>query len=148
MKEIDVAFEIMTLAHMVHRTHNNMIPTEYRSKVTGTNMHIIHYLHVNEEKDVFQRDLECYFQVRPSTISANLRLMEKNGLVMRENVAHDARLKKIVLSKESLILIENTKNIRKEIKEKFTNAITPEEAKTLYELIHKLRNTLDDTLLD
>ena len=148
MNDMDVTFELMTIAHMIHRTHDNMIPAEHRQKVTGTHMRMIHFLYTNKDREIFQKDLEDFFQVRPSTISSNLRLMEKNGLIVRESVQQDARLKKIVLCEESSHLFESTQVIRSEIKAKFTKVLTPEEIKTLYTLLYKIRKEFDCPLLD
>ena len=148
MENKDIVFEMMTLAHMLHRTHDNMIAPQYRAKVTGNNMRLIHYIYRNSDKDIFQRDLEDFFKVRPSTVSANLRLMEKNGLIVRESVEKDGRLKKITLNPEALSMVESTQHIRDEIKEKFTSALTEEERDTLYHLLCKVKLVFDDPITE
>lgn len=47
---------------------------------------VIVYLAHNSDRDVFQRDLEERFNVRRSTVSNILSLMEKKGLIKRESV--------------------------------------------------------------
>ena len=63
---------------------------------------VIGYLSEHEGKDVFQRDLEEEFSVRRSTATGILQLMEKNELITREPVSHDARLKKLVLTPKAI----------------------------------------------
>ncbi len=60
---------------------------------------IIHRLSRSDgTADVFQRDIEQEFRLRRSTATGILQLMERHGLVRREPVAHDARLKRLVLT--------------------------------------------------
>lgn len=66
--------------------------------VTGVHGYIVEYLKSRDGEDVFQRDVEKRFSMRRSTASSILALMEKNGLIERQPVSYDARLKKIVLT--------------------------------------------------
>ena len=50
---------------------------------------------IEEEGDVFQKDIEEMFSLRRSTVSGVLSAMEGSGLIVRERVEYDARLRKI-----------------------------------------------------
>ena len=52
-------------------------------------------------RELYQKDIEEEFHVRKSTATGMLQLMEKNGLIIRESVAKDARLKRIVPTKKA-----------------------------------------------
>lgn len=54
----------------------------------------------NDGKDVFQKNLEISFDIRPSSVSSILSLMEEKKLIKRVSVKNDARLRKIILTKE------------------------------------------------
>ena len=47
-------------------------------------------------RDLYQKDIEEEFQIRKSTVTGILKLMEKHGYIYRESVKKDARLKRIV----------------------------------------------------
>ncbi|MCB6992970.1 MarR family transcriptional regulator [bacterium 210820-DFI.6.37] len=51
-----------------------------------------------KDQDIFQKDLEAALDVRRSTISNILGLLEKKDYVRRESVRSDARLKKLALT--------------------------------------------------
>ena len=51
--------------------------------------------------DTFPKDIEKEFSINRSTTSEMLKLMCKNGMITREEVDYDARLKKIVLTEAS-----------------------------------------------
>ena len=46
--------------------------------------------------DIYQKDVEKEFQIRRSTATGTLQILEKNGFIRREPVKQDARLKKLV----------------------------------------------------
>ena len=63
---------------------------------------VLDYLYENGARDVFQRDLEVEFQIRRSTVTGILQGMERRGLISRQPVEQDARLKKLVLTEAGL----------------------------------------------
>lgn len=76
--------------------------------LTGMQSRIIHHLILEEVKgDSFQRDIETFFRIRRSTATGLLQLMERNGLLRREPVTHDARLKRLVLTEKARALDES-----------------------------------------
>ena len=65
--------------------------------ITGVQSRVMHYILVKcVEGPVFQRDVERAFGLSRSTATGILQLMEKNGLILRESVHTDARLKSLV----------------------------------------------------
>ena len=65
--------------------------------ITGVQSRVMHYNLVKcVEGPVFQRDVERAFGLSRSTATGILQLMEKNGLILRESVHNDARLKSLV----------------------------------------------------
>lgn len=72
--------------------------------VTGMQGLIIHYLMMSEPHDRFQKDIEAQFCIRRSTATGILQLMEQHGLLVREPVPQDARLKRLVLTDKARTL--------------------------------------------
>ena len=65
--------------------------------ITGVQSRVMHYILVKcVEGPVFQRDVERAFGLSRSTATGIQQLMEKNGLILRESVHNDARLKSLV----------------------------------------------------
>lgn len=87
---------------------------------------ILGYIYANiEKKDIFQKSIEEEFDIRKSSVTSVLTLMEKNGLIKRVSVSGDARLKKLTLTDKGI-----------------------EIHKSIYKEIEKLENTISDTLTD
>lgn len=75
------------------------------------------YLARHDNEEIFPQDIEQRFGVTRSTSCRVLGLMEQKGLIAREPVKRDARLKKIVLTDKSRhiaeVLRDNAKNMER-----------------------------------
>ena len=97
-----LGFELHRASRMVKRYLDGDATKLYVEKMTGTHGWAVGYFYNNRHRDVFQKDFEQEFDIRRSTASNILSLMEKNGLIIRESVPYDARLKKITLTDKAL----------------------------------------------
>lgn len=61
---------------------------------------MLHFI-LAQSNDVFQKDIEEY-SLRPPTAAELLKKMEKNGLIYREAMVSDARMKRIAVSEKAL----------------------------------------------
>ena len=70
--------------------------------ITAVQSRVIFYILAHCQKGpVFQRDIESVFGLSRSTATGILQLMEKNGIIRRESVASDARLKSLVPTEQA-----------------------------------------------
>lgn len=90
----DCGMWINILSHEIKKRMNaNMLELG----LTGVQSRVLHYILVKcADGPVFQRDVESAFSLSRSTATGILQLMEKNGLILRESVASDARLKNLI----------------------------------------------------
>jgi len=105
---------------------------------------IIGYLWRNSDHDVYQRDIEKSFGIQRSTATRLLQLMESNGLVVRESVSSDARLKKIVLTPKAIAIEREMRAFIDRFEEELALAFTPEEEKEFWRLTEKLKDKLSE----
>lgn len=142
MENRHLGFEIRTLNNLVKRYFEQHKPEEFKQS-TGVHGWAIRYFYENRHNDVFQRDFEARFSIRRSTATNMLKLMEKNGLIKREPVDYDARLKKIVLTKKSIDIhknaIENIAKLENDLKQ----GITEEELIQFYNVLDKIKLNLE-----
>ena len=94
---------------------------------------------------VYQRDLESEFGITRSTASKVLILLEKKGLIKREGVMHDARLKRISLTPRSEEIAQRLRENGAEMEKKLTNGFTKEELDTLFSYLDRIRENLEST---
>lgn len=92
--EKDCGMWINILSHKIKKRMNTNMQS---LGLTGVQSRVMHYILVKcVEGPVFQRDVERAFGLSRSTATGILQLMEKNGLILRESVHNDARLKSLV----------------------------------------------------
>ncbi len=141
-KDRQIGFEVRTLNNYVKRFVQSQKPPEL-DKSTGVHGWAIRFFYENRDKDIFQRDFESRFSIRRSTATNMLKLMEKNGLITREKVAYDARLKKIVLTDKAVDIHKKaTENINV-IENTLKKGISDAELDTFYGVIDKIKANLE-----
>ena len=81
---------------LAHQVKKRMNATLSDLGITGVQSRVMHYiLEHGQDGPVFQRDVEAAFNLSRSTTTNILQLMEKNGIIRREGVDYDARLKRL-----------------------------------------------------
>ena len=138
-----IGWHVKVLSNLIKREVGNYGCEKCSDELTGNNMFIIGYLAKNGEKDIFQKDLEEVFSVRRSTMSAIILRMEKKGFLIRESVAYDARLKKLVLTEKGRQIHEMIESKIAETEEKLSSCLSEDEKKILCFLLEKLRQNLE-----
>ena len=96
-----LGLEVHRLGKLMARQRGYSAAHQDADRQTGMHGYLLRYLYENQERDVFQRDIEKAFSISRSSVTVTLQLMEKNGLIRRESVAQDARLKRIVLTQKA-----------------------------------------------
>ena len=137
--ERHVGGEIRVLSNLIKRCMDDGMPPE----TTGMQGWIIGFLHRNEDRDMFQRDVEAEFNIRRSTATGILQLMEKNGFLLREPVAYDARLKKLVLTERSRRIMQEMCQTGTTIDSRLLQGFSPEEVQTLYGFLERMFQNLE-----
>jgi DNA-binding MarR family transcriptional regulator len=142
MNKMRVGRELRSLNNMIRRyfefsSHRKEIET-----VTGNNGWIISFVADRADQDIYQKDIENYFTITRSTASRVLSLMEQKGLIQRQAVAQDARLKKIVLTQKALetrgLMLEDAKKMETTLIQGFTE----EEIKTLLSYLERMKTNI------
>lgn len=138
-----LGFEIGRTSRLIKRVMDNSGAKEYIDKVTGTHGWALGYFHRNLGRDIFQKDFEKEFDIRRSTASSILSLMERNGLIERKSVPDDGRLKKIVLTEKALELHQRVDDAFCKMEEDISQGITAEETDILFKIIDKINNNIE-----
>jgi len=146
MDEIRMGLELRTLNNLVRRYFEFSSHKKEIEAITGNNGWIIGYLASNTDagKDVYQKDIEEHFTITRSTVSNVLSLMEQKGLIQRLAVEHDARLKKIVLTKKAKKIQDLMKEDIDRMESILTQGFTDGELKMLYMLLQRMKENISN----
>ena len=107
--------------------------------LTGMQFAIVSYIaKESATRDVFQKDLEQKFDIRKSTVTGILNTMERDGLLLRETVPYDARLRKMILTDKALQAKQNTEQVIDSVESQLSKGLTEEEITTFLSILEKI----------
>ena len=112
-----------------------------RKDFSGSQGRTLHFL-LAQTGDVFQKDIEEENSIRPSTASEMLKQMEERGLIRRETVPYDNRLKKVVLTEKALVCRQQVREDLTRLEETLTQGIPPEDMEVFFRVIEKMMDNL------
>lgn len=138
-----IGIEIRTLSNLIKRTIDNLPSNKGLENITGLHRWVIKYLYQHREEDLFQRDLEAVFEMRRSTTTAILQLMEKNGLITRQSVPYDARLKKLVLTPKAIQFHESFSAEIERMEARLKSGLSEEELSTFMGIVERMKKNIE-----
>ena len=144
MQNKDVGLAVRKLSNLIKRDIENSPSRIGVDTIKGVNGWAIRYFYENREKDIFQKDFEERFSIRPSTASKILKTMEDKGYIKRVSVESDARLKKIILTETA---VELHKRITADIaarEMRLRQNVTDEELQNFFRVMEKFTANLED----
>ena len=138
-------YELGRNVHMLSRLFKRNTDIEVaKYGLTGVQSVIMGFIYEkSRKKDVFARDIEKAFDLRRASSAGLIQNMEKNGLIKREMVGNDARLKKIVLTEKALELRRKLDKSIKNMEKKMQEGLTKEEVEKYLELTKKMAKNLE-----
>lgn len=141
--EDHIGFENKRLENEIHSrmtAYRTALGTE---ELTMMQSWIIRFLYKNEEKEIFQRDIEARFSIARSTATGVLQLMEKKGFIRRIPVERDARLKKLELTDKGIQREESTIQNINEMESMLREGISEEDLEVFFRVIRKMRSNIE-----
>lgn len=114
-----------------------------KSGVSGSQGRVLHFV-LAQPEDVFQRDIEQEFNMRPPSATELLKTMEKNGLIRRESTAQDARLKKIIVTEKATGLVGQVFPDLEELEQDLTKGISPEQLEVFFLVVERMSENLKE----
>ncbi len=143
MEKKSITHEVKILSNLIRRkTFNHDVLNEVGA-ILGSQGYIIKYLSDNQDKNIFQKDIEKTFKIRRSTVTSALNRMEKGGLIVRESVEFDNRLKKISLTIKGLEVHNFIKKSFENTDNDLKNALTEQEIEVFFTIIKKLQAVVE-----
>ena len=108
-----------------------------RDQFSGSQGRVLHFI-LAQKEDIFQKDIEEEYGLRPPTATELLKQMEKNGLIYREAVPYDARLKRIVATEKAMQYQELIHQSLEETEDRLTSGISPQDLAVFFRVINQM----------
>ena len=110
------------ISQVSHQLKRRIFSGDLQDDLTNMQKHILHYiLFETMHRDLFQKDVEKEYNIRRSTATETLQLLERKGYIYRERVESDARLKRIVPTDKAARvrrhLLDTIRRMEEQIKE-------------------------------
>lgn len=112
-----------------------------RKAFSGSQGRVLHFL-LAQSGDVFQKDIEEEYSLRPPTATVLLKKMEQNGLIRREAAENDGRFKKIIISEKAMqykdVVMADILNLEEEL----TKDIPKKDLEVFFRVIEKMLDNI------
>jgi DNA-binding MarR family transcriptional regulator len=141
-EKVHIGKKINGFAKRIHRKIDNETA---KYGLTGIQARILGFVYYGADKrDIFQKDIEEEFDIRRSSVTSVLQLMEKNGYIQRVSVSKDARLKKIVIIEKGLEIQKKVYDFILKFEKSLEDELSEDEMKILVSLIDRLSEKIAD----
>lgn len=150
MQDINDKINNMHMGKLIHMLSHEMKRNHPIDKVviedlTIMQKHILKYILLETmHRDLYQKDIEEEFQIRKSTVTGYVQLMEKNGFLIRESDKEDARKKRLVpTAKAEKLRVKILEDIN-QIEKIMVEGIKEEDVTTCKQVLyHVLENLIE-----
>lgn len=142
-KEERFGYEIRRLDNAIKKHVESNLKEKGIDKTTLMNGFILKYLYDNQEKEVYQRDIEKHFNIGRSTVTGLIKMLEQEEYIRRDSVENDARLKRVILMPKGEEVHKAIAGAFISADTRLTEGITPEERDVFFQILEKLIKNLD-----
>lgn len=139
----------METGKMINRISNRLRRRSKKAQetigITGAKGNILDYILVESEKhNVYQKEIEKEFGLRPSTATEVLKSLEDAGLIVRVPDETDGRFKKIVFTQKAEEIRSALREEIEESEEILLRGISPEEQECFMRITAKMLENLEE----
>ncbi|MVX66258.1 MarR family transcriptional regulator [Clostridium chromiireducens] len=140
--ELHIGKKINKLAKRIHRAIDKEASQYGVTSVQGRILAFISY--ESNARDIFQKDIEEDLDIRRSSVTSVLQLMEKNGFIKRVSVSEDARLKKIVITEKGTEIHNHVHSFIQRFEKSLRDELSEAEMNIFVSLIDRLSKKIAD----
>jgi len=137
-----VGFQLKILDLMFRRNMEAHFRKNGFDGISVINVWIIEYLSHNDNKNIFQKDIEKRFNIGKSSIAGTLKGMEEKGIIVRQSVEGDARLKKVCLTDKGREYVCKVEQGKIDMEQKVSEGISEEEMNHFFSVVKKMQDNL------
>lgn len=134
MKE-NIACYLKVITNILDKSKTNSLR---KYEITSSQADILVYLFMNENKEIYQKDIEKHFELTNPTVNGIINRLELKKLVYRQKDEFDKRLTLIKLTENGLQMKKNMELDAKKFNEILLNNISNKDLETLNKVLQKL----------
>lgn len=130
------------------RELQQFIKQKFEQEKTDKDLHLTHgqvrvlmYIN-NQDCPVYQKDIEDFLNVRRSTTTEILNVLERGEFILRNRATHDGRLKEIILTKKTLDIIDEMASRLLAMDQLLKSNIEPSDLDVFFKVIDQMKENL------
>lgn len=108
-----------------------------KRELSGAQGKVLHFL-LAQTEDVFQKDIEEEYGLRPPSASELLKKMENNGLIRRESLPQDARMKRIIVCEKAMRYRESVLEDLTALEEDLLRGIPEQDQEVFFRVVDQM----------
>lgn len=112
-----------------------------RGEFSGSQGRTLHFL-LAQTGDVYQKNIEEEYSIRPSTATELLQQMEKSGLIVRVPDERDSRMKRITLTDKALTYRSQVVRDLTDLEQTLVAGIPEDDLETFFRVIERMMENL------
>ncbi len=136
----ELAYTNNLIARRIARGGNN----KYAMNISPIQVRIVKYLVKQNNKAILQKDMEYIFNIRRSTVSGVIKTMEKNNIIIRENVKDDNKSKEIKLTNEVYLRANELVRKLRELDLELLKDINKEDLEVFMRVLKNIQDNLKE----
>ena len=127
-------------SRMLCRAMDTRINAEVSSELSGVRGMVLGDIVRAERqgRDVYQRDIEQWFNIRRSSVTAMLQGMEQDGFITRCSVEKDTRLKRLAATPKGVAYHDRIRASIDRFEQDLQQGLTPEEMAAARVVLNKI----------
>ena len=129
------------ISKLSNKIRRKMDAFSTKESFSGSQGRVLHFL-LAQTEDVFQKDIEEEYSLRPPTATALLKKMEENGLIFRESLPNDGRMKKIVVTEKALQYKDIVMSDITQLEDELTTDISESDMDIFFKVLEKMLNNI------
>ena len=132
---------VSKLSNKIRRKMDSFFSNGDLSAAQGRALHFILAQPPGEE--LFQKDIEDEYSLRPSSATELLKKMEQSGLIFRQPTDYDARLKKILVTPKAMAYKTQVIKDLTDLESELTRGISSQDMEVFFRVIEKMLENMD-----
>lgn len=130
-----------SVSHEIRRALDIRIAARVTPELSGVRGMVLGRIACSNEQghDVYQRDVENWFNIRRSSVTAMLKGLEQDGFIVRSSVAKDARLKRLTLTEKGDACRQHITACIDDFEREIQANLSPQELENMKATLMKLR---------
>ena len=137
----EIGHEFRVIQRMIHHKIE-AFRAENGDTLTFVQTRTLSFLMRHPDQDIFQKDLEKELNIRRSTATEILNVLERDGYIERQSVCGDKRLKKLVPTQKAIDLGTRAMNHIQLMESILEKDISPEDLEVFYRVTDQIKKNL------